>query len=342
MVYTFELLKHANIRYRDAVSILSRCELLSMLHSLDITCDFTEESMGGSRFLSFDCRELSEHELSFLSGHSSVVFMAEKINGLLRPLPVVSGAYLPDDLPEVLKYKGKTSTAFTRMMINTAASLSPFCHQEEPLTFFDPLCGKGTGCFCALTAGMNAVGLDLDKKEIREAADYLSRYLKFHKLKHEEKNRSETICGRSVPITEFRFADTKDHYRTGSLRSLTLACADTVLSPALFRKSRAHIIAADLPYGIQHASLSGTGPESFISFLRRSVPAWKKALQPGGVIALSFNTLTLPAQVVRNLLTDNGFQLPKHELFSQLSHEVEHAVVRDVVFAFNTEEESAI
>ena len=342
MVYTFELLKHANIRYRDALSVLSCCELFAMLRSLDITCDIAEESMGGSRFLTFDCRELSDHELSFLSGHSSVVFMAEKIGGLLRPLPVVSAAYLPDDLPEVLKYKGKTSAVFTRMMINTAASLSPFCHQTEPLVFFDPLCGKGTGCFCALAAGMNAVGLDLDKKEIREAADYLSRYLKFHKLKHEEKHRSETISGQAVPVTEFRLADTKEHYRAGDVRSLTLACADTARAPALFRKDRAHIIAADLPYGVQHASLCGSGPETLTSFLRRSVPAWKRVLQPGGVIALSFNTLTLSSQTVRDSLTDNGFQLPKHELFSQLSHEVEHAVVRDVVFAFNTEEESAI
>ena len=38
--------------------------------------------------------------MSFLSGHSSVVLLTEKKNGLLRPLPVTSPDYLPEDLPE--------------------------------------------------------------------------------------------------------------------------------------------------------------------------------------------------------------------------------------------------
>ncbi len=50
----------------------------------------------------------------------------------------------------------------------------------------------------------------------------------------------------------------------------------------------------------------------------------------------------MPAQDVRKALTDAGFTLPENQLFSQLSHEVEHAVVRDVIFAFNTQEESFI
>ena len=100
MVYSFELLKHANIRYRDALSVLARCELFSMLSSLDISSEITEEEMGGSRFLSFECRELTDQELSFLSGHSSVVFLAEKKDNLLRPLPVRNVSYLPEDLPE--------------------------------------------------------------------------------------------------------------------------------------------------------------------------------------------------------------------------------------------------
>ena len=340
MVYSFELLKNANIRYREAVSVVARCELFSMLASLDISCEITEEEMGGSRFLSFECRELTDQELSFLSGHSSVVFLAEKKDNLLRPLPVRNISYLPDDLPEVLKYKGKTSAVFTRMMINTAAALSAFRKQDEPLLFFDPVCGKGTGCFCALAAGMNGAGVDLDRKDIREAADYFSRYLKFHKLKHEEKNRSETFGGHSLPVTVFTFSDTREHWQAGNTRTLRLACADTCESPALFRKDQAHVIAADLPYGVQHAPRSGTKPESLHGFLSRVLPVWKRSLRPGGTIAVSFNTLTLPSEDVRNALAAAGFRLPQNPLFAGLRQEVEHAVVRDVVFALNTEEES--
>ncbi len=340
MVYSFELIKHANIRYRDYLSVLSRCELFSMLSSLGISAEITEEEMGGSRFLTFECRELTVQELSYLSGHSSVVFLAEKMDTLLRPLPVHCTPYLAEDLPEVLKYKGKTSAVFTRMMINTAAALSSFRDQPGPLLFFDPVCGKATGCFCALTAGMNAVGLDSDRKDIREAADYFSRYLKFHKLKHEEKTRSETFDKHAVPVTVFTFSDTREHWQARDVRTLSLACADTSESPALFRREHPHIIAADLPYGIQHAPLNGAKPESLRGFLSRVLPVWKRVLLPGGVIAISFNILTLPSEDVRRALSDAGFRLPRNEVFSNLSHEVEHAVVRDVVFALNTEEES--
>ena len=342
MVYSFELIKHANIRYRESLPALARCELFAMLFSLGISCDISLESMGGSFFLTFECRELTEKELSFLSGHSSVVFIAEKKDGLLRPLSAPSGAFLPDDLPEVLKYKGKTGVTFTRMMISTAAALSSFRNPDQPLTFFDPLCGKGTGCFCALTAGMNAVGIDVDRKDIREASDYFSRYLQFHKLKHETKNRSETVERQAVPVTCFRFAASKEDYLSGNIRSLTLACADTSVSPALFRRDRAHIIAADLPYGIQHAPQDGTKPESLQRFLSRVLPVWKQCLFPGGVLAVSFNTLTLPADRVKDALVSSGFKLPKNDLFACLRHDVEHAVVRDVFFALNTEEESVI
>ena len=342
MVYSFELIKHANIRYRETLSSLAVCELSAMLFSLGIFCDVTQEPLGGSRFLTFECRELTDSELSFLSGHSAVVFMSEKRDGFLKPLSVVSGAYLPDDLPEVMKYKGKTGVTFTRMMINTATALSCFQRQSSPLTFLDPVCGRGTGCFCALTAGMNAVGIDLDRKDIKEASDYFSRYLQFHKMKYETISRSETYGKQALPVTSFSFAACKEQFLSGDVRNLTLACGDTSSAPALFRKKKAHIAAADLPYGVQHAPQEGSKPESLQHFLLRSLPAWKKTLYPGGVLAVSFNTLTLPSALVRNALVHSGFKLPGNTLFSDLRHEVEHAVVRDVVFALNTEEESKI
>ena len=342
MVYSFELIKHANIRYRESLPSLARCELFAMLFSLGISCDIVTEEIGGSRFMTFSCRELSDSELSYLSGHSSIVFMAEKKNGLLRPLSPASPAYLPDDLPEVLKYKGKTGVTFTRMLIGTAAAISAYSHEKQPVTFFDPLCGKGTGCFCALTAGMNAVGLDVDRKDVREASDYFSRYLRFHKMKHEQRSLSETFGKQTVPVTAFRFAAEKESYLSDDIRFLKLACADTALSPALFRKEKAHILAADLPYGIQHAPQSGTRPEPLPVFLARVLPVWKQVLCPGAAIAVSFNTLTLPTDEVRNALVRAGFKLPENDLFRRLGHSVEQAVVRDVVFALNTEEETGI
>jgi len=335
MVYSFELIKHANIRYREAVLRIARCELDTMLRKLSIFSDLHEERLGGSVFLTFDCRELSAEEILYLSGHSSVAFMAENQKGLLRPLTVRYTGYLPEDLPEVLKYKGKTSASFTRMMINTALALTPFSQSAEDLVFFDPVCGKGTGCFCAVTAGISAVGIDCDQRSVEEAAKYFSNYLQYHKLKHRISTRSETIHSHPVPVTEFTFSDTKEHFLSGRTRSLSLCPADTLDSPVLFRHRKAHLIAADLPYGIQHAPRASGKPVPLHQFLRDALPVWKKVLLPGGTIAVSFNTLTLPTPDVLSALKDAGF-IPEHGgNFSNLKHEVEHAVVRDVIFAVN-------
>ena len=166
MVYSFALIKHANIRFRESVRRLGRYELAAMLHALGIDCDVVPEESGGADFLTFVCRPLSVAEIGYLSRHSSVSFMASKENGLLRPLDGYRPGYLPEDLPEVLKYKGKTSVPFTRMILNMALSLTGFVHASGPLTVMDPLCGKGTACFCAMMEGMNAVGLDDSFREL--------------------------------------------------------------------------------------------------------------------------------------------------------------------------------
>ena len=184
MVYSFALIKHANIRYREYVIRLGMYELLSMLRALSIDCEVIPEKMGGSDFLTFECRPLSEDELSYLSGHSTICFMAEKTGLLLKPLQFRSACYLMEDLPEILKYKGKTSASFTRMMINICRSLLPDSLNGDRMTLLDPICGKGTSCFCALLSGMNAVGLDIDARDSHETLEFFSRYLKMHQLKH--------------------------------------------------------------------------------------------------------------------------------------------------------------
>ena len=334
MVYTFELIKHPNVHYRDAVVALSCCELVSMLRALNADCPVTAETAGGSRFLTFECRELSPKEISYLSGHSSVSLLAEKTkDGLLRPLDYQPSGYLSDDLPEILKYKGKTSVPFTRMMINTAAALTHCKPESGKMVFFDPVCGRGTGCFCAVCAGMDAVGMEQSSHDLQEASGFFLRYLKFHHLKHQLVSRSETARKTSFPVSSITFADTKEHYQSGDTRSLMLACGDTCLSASVTRKQQPRILIADLPYGIQHAPQSGGKTESFVSLLDRSLPEWKKAVTNDGVMALSFNTLTLPADTVVSLLEKSGWIPLRDEWYSDFRHEVEQAVVRDVVFA---------
>lgn len=332
-VYSFQLIQHTNIKYRESLDRLGCNELSAMLFSMGINSPVHIEKLGGASFMLFDCDALSPEQIRIISGHSAITFMATMENGLLRPLERPRLDYLEEDLPEILKYKGKTSATFTRAMINVALSASAFQFAKQPLTVLDPICGKGTTAFCALQRGMNAAGVDIDTRALKESADYFERYLKYHGLKHSMKKVSETVGKTSVPVTKFVFAGSKEDWQANNNRMFNLYQADTALTENLFRKNRAHLIIGDLPYGIQHAPVSGSRTESFTSLLNRVLPSWFNALLPGGAIALSFNTLTLPTQKVQDCLRSAGFELCEGPGFTGYRHEVEQAVVRDAVFA---------
>ena len=78
MVYSFELIKHANIRYRDSLVVLSRCELFAMLCSLGVTAEIREETLGGSRFLTVECRDLNESEIAICDNCLYLVLQTQK------------------------------------------------------------------------------------------------------------------------------------------------------------------------------------------------------------------------------------------------------------------------
>lgn len=333
MIYCFQLLPHANIRYQESLEQLGKAELSCMLSALSISADVQLTHLGGAPFLTFNVPELTASQLYALSGHSALSFLAQQEGELLRPLSRPDRDYLPRDLAEVLKYKGKTSAVFTRMMTNLALAASRFFQQEKPVTVLDPLCGRGTTCFTALQCGMNAVGLDVDRRDLKEAADYFSRYLQYHKLKHKLDQGSRTAKGQSVPDALYTLADTKEHYQAGNVRTLRLLLGDTGLTGPLLRKTPADILVADLPYGIQHAPQDGRKPESFAGMLRRVLPSWKEALRAGGGMAISFNTLTLPRKTLVEIISSAGFEVLDEAPFGPMEHFVEQAVVRDVVVA---------
>lgn len=333
MIYGFQLLSHANIRYQESLSMLGQAELSCILHALGLSSKVTVETIGGSSFLCFEAPELTDDQLHALSGHSALALLCAREGALLRPLERPDGNYLPPDLAEVLKYKGKTSAVFTRMMLNMALTASDFFDAKTPVTVLDPLCGRGTTCFVALQGGMNAVGLDADRRDLKEAADYFSRYLQYHRLKHRLDQGSQTVKGRAVPDAVYTLADSKEHYRVGDTRFLRLMLGDTGLTGPLLRKSPAHVIVTDLPYGVQHAPQDGRRPEPFTAMLRRVLPSWREALRPGGAAAISFNTLTLSRKSLAELVSGAGFAVMEEEPYHPMEHFVEQAITRDVLIA---------
>lgn len=334
MEYCFQLLPHANLHYREALISLGQAELRCMLLALRQNAPPSVETLGGQPFLCLSLSEsLGEKALRLVRQHSALLLLCKREHGALLPLDVPEGRYLPSDLPEVLKYKGKTSATFTRMLLNLALCASDFADETRPLTLLDPLCGKVTAGFCALERGWNAVCVDQDAAALAEADRYFARYLQMRRVKHQRQTQSATVKGRGVPQVVYTLSDTREHYAQNDVRSLRLIEADTALCGALGRIAKADLIVADLPYGIQHAPVDGRRAEPFAALLSRALPAWRAALDKGGAMALSFNTLTLPRQTVISLLKDAGLEPLMDEPWSNFRHFVEQAVIRDVVVA---------
>ena len=335
MHYCFQLLPHPNIHYAQALRTLGANELTCMLQALGCNAPVSVETIGGADFFAFEAEELSPAQLNALAGHSSLLLMAAREGELLRPLPVQRADYLPRELAEVLKYKGKTSATFTRMMINCALAAAGLTGTTKPVTVLDPICGRATSCFCALEMGMNAVGVDMDRNDLREAMNYFSRYCTMRKLKHGLKQASETCGKHAVPTATYTLADTKEHYAAGDTRTLRLYHADTTLTGTLLRKHPADILVADLPYGVQHAPQDGKKTDGFQRMLSRALPAWKQAVKKGGAVAVSFNVLTLPRQKLAQLMEEAGFRVLTEPCWADNEHFVEQAVRRDLIIALH-------
>ena len=333
MVFLFQLTPHANIRYREAQVKLGQAELACLLKRLGISADISPCTVGGVSFLRFEADALTDAQLSSLSMHSAALMICEQHGELLKPLNKVSHDYLTADLAEVLKYKGKTSAVFTHMMINCAWAASDFFGQEAPITVLDPMCGKGTTCFVALQQGMNAIGVDIDNRDLKECADYFERYMQYHRMKHKLDQSSRTVRKHAVPAAVYTIADTKEHFKEGDTRTLSLFLGDTGLTGELCKKSPAHLLVADLPYGVQHAPQDGKRTETFMQVMKRALPQWKDAVRKGGAVALSFNTLTLKKADLVQLLSDAGFTPLTEAPYDDFEHFVEQAVNRDFVVA---------
>lgn len=336
MQFCLQLAPHANIRYRDAQVKLGQAELTCLLCALSLPAETQVTTIGGVPCLTFSAKALTPEALALLGTHSTRLMLFECVEGgLLRPLDWPRTAYLPDDLSEILKYKGKTSAAFTHMMMNCARAASDFALADQPLTVLDPMCGKCTTGFVALQSGMNAVCLDIDRKDLKEAADYFSNYLQFHRLKHRLAQSSRTLQKTAVPIAEYTFSDTKEHFAADDVRTLMLAEGDSGLVGDLLKKRPADLLVCDLPYGVQHAPQNGKKAESFPKLLERILPAWRRALKRGGAAAISFNTLTLRKDALLTLLQNAGFTPLTEPPYDDFSHFVEQAVHRDFIVARN-------
>lgn len=330
MKYAFLLYPHQNVRYRQSMKQLAEQELMMTLAALGRESEVGLMEMGGGAFLTFECEALMERDIRMLSTLASVYMMFTLENGALVPMENLHPDYIGEDLPALLKYKGKTNEMFTDTMLTMALAASAFMPMhDEPLTVCDPMAGRGTTLMLALRRGYHGVGIEIGKADVKEACDYMTRYLEFHRIKHKKSEASLTVRGKAGgKETKFVFSDTPEHFKAGDTRSLRMICGDTRDTLALLKAKSVHLMVTDIPYGVQKGTAGKQ--DSIGGTLSTALPAWHDTLRSGGVLAMSFNTYVTKRADLERMCLLAGFEIVET---GNLEHWVEQAINRDVILA---------
>jgi len=334
--YALLLAPSANRVYADQAGRLSRSELAAFRPVLSSAVDDIDAAtIGGVEYLTFDA-DLSPRDVAYLSNLSSAYALFEQAgDDLLRPIELTPLARYDSDLITIPKYAGKTNEHFTKLVLNLTllASASAPKMLDGQLTVCDPLCGRGTTLNQALMYGYDAIGVELDGKDLEAYQLFLKTWLKRKRLKHTADlvpvRRAGKRAARRLDVT---MAASKDDHKAGAVQKLTFLQADTTQLDGLLRAGCADVLVADLPYGVAHGSYDDEGGISRrpLDLLERAVPAWLNLLRPGGAIGLSWNLKVAKRELAEDILIANGLDIVPQE---DLSHRVDQSIERDVLVA---------
>jgi len=242
----------------------------------------------------------------------------------LRPIETDFVPRLPADLLYTRRYKGKTNEVFTQFLLNIARHASAFgCVPWRDLRVIDPLAGGGTTLLAALVLGADAAGVDRNEQDMQSTAVFLRQFA-----------REEGIPCRMV---------TERLRGLGHRWSLTLgwepgqrcilAHGATAQADALLQGFHgAHLLVADLPYGIQHQ-----GPVS--ALLAEALPVWTGLLLPGGTMALAWDATRFGrSRMVDIVSQENRLAVLDEAPWNALAHRVDRVIRRrDVLVARRTD-----
>ena len=330
MKCAFLLYPHQNVRYRQSLLTIAAAELSMTLAALGRGGEVRPVEMGGAAFLTFDCDHQTQRDVRMLSELASVYVMFTMEDAQMVPMESAHPNYIGEDLPALLKYKGKTNEMFTDAMITMALASSAFMPvHDSQLIVCDPMAGRGTTMMLALRRGYHGVGIEIGKADVKECCDYMTRYLEYHRIKHKRSETSLTVRGKcGGRETKFVLSDTAEHFKDGDTRTLRMICGDTRDAAALLKPQSVHLMVTDIPYGVQKGTAGRQ--DSIGGTIAAALPGWQEALKPGGALAMSFNTyVTRRADLVR-LCERAGLEVIATP---PLEHWVEQAVSRDVILA---------
>ena len=297
----------------------------------------TETLIGGVSYLTFGVQQLTTHDARILSNLSATFALFRLDGGSLIPIEKSLLDQLPDDLITIQRYQGKTNEQFTKLLINAAAFVSSFAptYLDRRFLVLDPLCGRGSTLNQALLLGWDAIGLDLDAKDVEAYATFIQRWLKDHRLKHKASfgplRRDGRVLAKRLEVS---FAATKEQYKSEVVQRLEVLAADTTQTAEFVRAGSIDLIVADAPYGVRHGSTTGGSlTRSPLNLLDAAAPGWLMTLRRGGGLALAWNTKVAPRHAAAGALEKAGFEVLEPDEATNLLNRVDRSIERDVLLA---------
>ncbi len=266
--------------------------------------------------------------LSRLGATSGVYEYFERIGEvegpLLRPLEPGFTPFVPLEMAEVRRYKGKTNEVFTRVLLNIAVFAGGYSGRfAERLRVLDPLAGGGTTLFVALAAGYDAFGIESERQDVETTAVFVRQYLNGEHIPYKELDERGRRAGRRY---QFEVG------RKGKTRMLVLVHGDSRQANLHMQEvpggPRMHAIVGDLPYGIQHFG-------EIAEMLRKALPVWERMLLPGGTLVLAWNATRIERMAMVELLERHTrLRVRDDPPYTQFVHTVDRVIKRrDVLVA---------
>src|SRR3954454_22647110 len=220
--YAMLLAPSANRVYADQAGRMSRAELAAFapVLSSDLS-DIDVTVLGGVEDLTFSAA-LTARDVAYLANMSAAYALFSLVEDeLLRPVELTPLARYDSDLITIPKYAGKTNEQFTKLLLNLTllASASAPRMLDGHLTVCDPLCGRGTTLNQALMYGYDAIGVEIDGKDVEAYKLFLQTWLKRKRLKHTAElvpvRRQGKRAARRLEIT---MAASKDDHKAGAVQ----------------------------------------------------------------------------------------------------------------------------
>jgi hypothetical protein len=249
--------------------------------------------------------------------------IGEIVGPLLRPLEPCFTPFVPLEMAEIRRYKGKTNEIFTHVLLNIAIFAGAYSGQfTERLRVLDPLAGGGTTLFLALAAGYDAFGIEHARQDVETTAVFVKQYLNNERIPYKE-------------LDERRRAGRRYQFevgRKGATRLLILAHGETHQASLHMQEvpggPHMHAIVGDLPYGIQHFG-------EIAELLREALPAWENLLLPGGTLALAWNATRVERSALVELVEQQTHLKVRNDPpYTQFAHAVDRVIKkRDILVA---------